>query len=351
VATAVEQTSRRFEDFRATFIPTLVSRVLCAVLLVLVASVGKSLSWEGFTRWDGAWYTAIAKLGYWTDPAINAQRPWPFFPLLPELLRLVDRLGLPMQLTVVLLNNVLFWVALAGVYRIARRHTTAPAARYAVWALALFPASSVFSMLYPSSIFLAASVWAFVWVEERRDLAAGLAVLAAAMVRPNGAVVALAIVVAVWRTPKRLLVVLGPTVIGVGAWMAYCWHRTGDPLIFLTTKKDWAEVSIFDALTGAMKWAALPHAVVALAALGVVIYKRKRLPASWTVLTLLQLLPSLILGMVGLARYANECFPPFVAAGDVLASVSRPWRIAAFGAAVLGLFLFTLATIRYSLVP
>ena len=40
------------------------------------------------------------------------------------------------------------------------------------------------------------------------------------------------------------------------------------------------------------------------------------------VFTVLYLLPSLGLGMVGLGRYLNECFPPFVAAGMLLDRVA-----------------------------
>ena len=345
------QAPPRFADFTATFVPALVSRVLCSVLIVAVGSVGNGFTLSGFTKWDGGWYRAIAQVGYGQAVGDNGQEAWPFFPLFPGLLRAIDRIGLPMDIVGVILVNLGFWVALAGVHRIARRHVSPTATTYAVWALALFPSSFVFSMLYPSSFFLAASVWAFVWVEERRDWAAALGVLTAAMLRPNGLIVALAVAVALWRSPRRLVVAVGPAFVAFGAWCWYCWYRTGDPLVFLTTKEGWAEVTLVGALTGGMKWAAWPHVVMAVAAIGVVIYKRKRLPTSWTVLTALQLLPSLVLGMVGLARYANECFPPFVAAGEVLDEVPRGWRIAAFAAAVVGLFLFTLAVIRYSLVP
>ena len=56
---------------------------------------------------------------------------------------------------------------IAGGAEIGRALATARAAR-AVWALALFPMAGVFSMLYPSSIYLTASVWAFELGERRR---------------------------------------------------------------------------------------------------------------------------------------------------------------------------------------
>jgi hypothetical protein len=40
--------------------------------------------------------------------------------------------------------------------------------------------------------------------------------------------------------------------------------------------------------------------------------------------------------MVGLGRYANECFPPFVAAGELLDRARRWVVVTAFAAAVAG---------------
>jgi hypothetical protein len=48
------------------------------------------------------------------------------------------------------------------------------------------------------------------------------------------------------------------------------------------------------------------------------------------------LAPSLGLGLVGLGRYANECFPPFVAAGQLLHRVRPGLRVGAFALAVAG---------------
>src|SRR5439155_708337 len=85
--------------------------------------------------------------------------------------------------------HVAFFVGLIGVYRLALRHTSARGATIAVWVTAIGPFAFVFSMIYPSAIFLAASVWAFLWVEEGNDLAAGIAAAAATLARPDGLIV------------------------------------------------------------------------------------------------------------------------------------------------------------------
>ena len=134
---------------------------------------------------------------------------WPFAPGLPALIRVLGELG-DDRVLIFVVNQLAFLVALFGLYRLAARHGGPRVALLAVWALALFPASFVFSMTYPSAIFLAASVWGFLLVEQRTltgDLGAGVLAAVAASVRPNGVVVAVALVVAVWWSWRRVLCV------------------------------------------------------------------------------------------------------------------------------------------------
>ena len=54
------------------------------------------------------------------------------------------------------------------------RGSPARATTCAIWLVALFPSAFVFSMVYPSAIFLAASVWAFVFLADGHDGAAAV---------------------------------------------------------------------------------------------------------------------------------------------------------------------------------
>ena len=242
--------------------PWLFSRVVSMV--VLLAAVNDPARGSRFeqvaTRWDGAFYLDIARNGY--GPVDIPFPKWPFFPLLPGLIRAFDEVAND-KVAIFVFNQLLFLVALAGVYRLASRHGGPTVGALSVWALALFPASFVFSMTYPSAIFLAASVWAFVLVEDRHDLAAGLVAVGAALVRPNGLVLAVALVVAVWWSWRRVLAVAGPSRGRVLAWCIYCADRTGDPLVFLTTKSRWQEITFVGLFEGHVKWSVLPHVVLA----------------------------------------------------------------------------------------
>ena len=102
---------------------------------------------------------------------------------------------------------------------------------------------------------------------------------------------------------------------------------------------------------GHVKWSIVPHLLLAGAAIAVVVVRWRKLPASWLVFVGLYLVPSLQLGMVGVGRYANECFPPFVAAGQVLERIRTRWLVLAYVCSALGLVAFAYVSGRYELVP
>ena len=326
----------RLFPLRAVVLPFLVSRVISDVLILVMAKSRSSLEpayYSGFAKWDGAWYVEIAKIGYGPKPTPGTESPWPFFPFLPGLIRIGGWLGPSEAFVGVAVNHVAFLLGLAGLYRLARRHVSPRASELGVWLIALFPASFLFSMIYPSAIFFAASVWAFCLVEQRRDLVAGLVTIAAVMVRPNGFVVAIALAFALRWVPKRVAIVCGPSLLAFVAWLLYNRDKTGDALTFYKAKDGWPEIDLVDFVLRDRK-IAIPHVLLALAAVLAVVAVWKLMPKSWLVLTALYLLPAFVVGMVGLGRYAGEIFPPFVAGGEILRRWPRGAVIAVFAACV-----------------
>src|SRR5437016_3443961 len=110
--------------WRAVVAPWLVSRAIS--LTVLLAAMndpfGGSRVQQLAIKWDGQFYVEIARGGY---GAVDVLFPrWPFFPGLPLVIRLLGRIGSDTTLILVL-NQIVFLVALAGVYRIARGHCVA----------------------------------------------------------------------------------------------------------------------------------------------------------------------------------------------------------------------------------
>ena len=89
----------------------------------------------GFQLWDGRWYIAIARHGYWATSTIHDQvkTPWPFFPVLPIAMRVVSFTGISVPLAGILVNHLAFLLGLAALHRIARRHGSPRSARLATW--------------------------------------------------------------------------------------------------------------------------------------------------------------------------------------------------------------------------
>jgi hypothetical protein len=357
--TRAVETGRDLVPWRPVVLSWLVSRALSVfVLLVLGSRTAPHPDISRLVMWDGGWYQIIAHVGYGTRPIPNVWTPWPFFPLYPALVRVLHILGSPYSFAQVVIANAAALVALAGVWRIARRHVSTTAATYAVWVTALFPGAITFAMGYPDSLFLAGAVWAFIFVEERRLIPAGAAALVATASRPNGFVILAALVVALlsrreWTgvergRVRRVAIVVAPSILFLVAWCVVCWYLTGDPFVFVTAKQAWEEFTVFEAFTDKV-----PAVNVVLGGLLVIPFamRIRRQPLSWIVLAAVSVLPSLVLGVVGLARYVVMCFPLSIAAGEALEGlqpkVSRA-LLAASGAALIG---FGLLITRLSFVP
>ncbi len=348
----------------------LVSRLVAGTALVLGGSPSvDKLTFGWFNGWDGMWYQLIA--GEWYDnyPHNSAgQTKWPFFPLFPALTRITKELGVPWRPSSVLAANLVAIVALAGVWTLASMHLSRRAAVLSVWFVALFPTSLTLVMGYPSSLYLAGAVWAFVFAERRQDLAAGVCAAVATMARPNGFVVPLALALAVWCREReeplpvraRRAVAVGvPAGIAFAVWCALLWRWSGNPFIFFSAKNGWDEITIFEFLDQpgihGVSRAAYPH----LLAVGVAIvflaaaWRQAWFRLEWKVLAVLSLVPSLVLGIVGIGRYAAECFPVALAAGSTLDRLPAR-RVTAPAFLVLcaaGLAYFGVLVARFRFVP
>jgi hypothetical protein len=322
-------------------VPFLVSRALSDTLVVTLSTLGGHgvLGNKGFAHSDGHWYEHIARLGYPVETVVHHRSVWAFFPLLPMLMRVAGWFAVSLPFAAVLINHVAFLVALVGLQRLMAPRCTPRAVNLAIWAIALFPAAIAFSMVYPSALLLATSVWAFVFLDARRDLAAGVCAAAATMARPNGFWILVALAIAIGFDFDRLVRACGPPVAALGGWMLVNLSRTGDALTFFKIKRAWSEVTALG-LIGHPTLGPLLHLLLAAVALTLIAVEWRRLPRAWSALTLLYVLPSLALGIVGMGRYANESFPPFVAAGNILDRATRGARVAVFAALIAGQIAF-----------
>jgi hypothetical protein len=331
---------------REVLLPFVVSRIAVIALLAWGASADLSdPTFGSLVSWDGGWYRQIALDGYGPPPPDvgNPYTRWPFFPLLPGMARAVSETGMPLSASFVIISHVAFLFALAGLWRLLRPVIGDAASRWAIWACCLFPFTVVFSMAYPSSLFLAGCVWAFAFVRERRDGAAAVVVTVAAMSRPNGFIAVAALVLAVaqrdgWTMSalRRAAYVAAPSTVAVLSWCALCWRWTGDPLVFFSTKDAWDELTIFEAL-GELPPGARPHLVCLAIGLVALAIGGRRLPLAWWAFVVAYLAPPMVLGVFGTGRYVVESFPVIAAGGVALAKLPRAGAALVMAGSVVGL--------------
>jgi len=263
-------------DFAWLAWPTLM--LLAGVLLrfLAYASHHAAPSFPGFAHamcvWDCAWYGDIALHGYQTHPEnLNFGGPagianWAFFPLYPMLVAAIGRL---LPLDPAILGAIVSPLLTYGAVLAARPLFNGDERAHRLFAALLLagPFSFYFATLYSESLFLLLTVLAFVALERRNFLAAGLWGALLSATRTVGVLFVFALAFAAlrelrrdgWRTVTRrpdLILSLLLVPLGLFAFMIWLYGATGDALAFLHIQRGWDRetvnpaLAIWHALTG-----------------------------------------------------------------------------------------------------
>lgn len=276
--TPVVDTGSTPPRWRELWFPASVYGAVSAVLLVaqhLSAEQNSggdfALRWRGlhyylhsWSQFDGPEYVRIATEGYSYTPGVRSNIVW--FPLYPNLMRAarwaVDDpivAGVAVSLIGGVVAAVLWWRWLRVVELSGRERTVA------FLALMLYPYGwYLYGAVHSDSVFLAAVLGAFLLVERRQYLLAGLVGALATAGRPTGLALAPALVllameregflsapahgrswVTRWELPVAVdrgrwrWALLLPLValVGVGAYMTYLAVRFGEPFAFATNQR------------------------------------------------------------------------------------------------------------------
>jgi hypothetical protein len=316
--------------------------------------------------WDGGWYLHIAQYGYSFQP--NQQSSVAFFPVYPMMVRVVGAL-VPGGLAIAaILITVLSGLAVLRLFhRWCRRRMSNRASSMAVVALALYPyAWFLYGAAYSDALFLAATLLAFLLLEDDHPVAAGLVGIVATAARPTGVVVLIGLVAVMLdqrgalprlrgRVRPRDLGV-GLAAIGIVAWCTWLALRFGHPFAFIETEGAkgwdrgpgiavWLKFDFFSSILHdpATRW--VPYVLQAIlcgafaAAIPAVTRRFGRGYGIYTAAAVA--VPAVSTGdFMGTGRYLLAAFPVFALMGSALANARRP-RWAYFGISSLGLGLGT----------
>ena len=340
---------------RAVVLPWFVARLIAVPILVFTTP-GRRFYAGGLLSMDGQWFRMIALDWYDRPYHPGAWSEYPFFPLFPAAGGALMKGGMPATVALAGLSWLASLLAFAAIHRLAVVHAGSTAARWAVWFVALSPGALSLVLGYSDAFFLAALAWALVFAGRGQWAAAGAAAAVATASRPNGWIAAVAVVVVVARMDRSwraLVIAAAPSAVFLLGWFWYLDHATGDPFVFWSAKSAWEETSI-------VEWAGDPltnrlevfH--VAWFAVALVFYVRRvsHQPPEWLAITVLTVVPALLFGVVGLARYAVLAFPMQVAVADSLSRRAPNWAIwAALGCSAIGLGYFAHAVVAHSWLP
>lgn len=260
---------------------------------------------RSLTSWDGWWYLGIVRDGYHAQALVDGYHDYAFLPFYPMLVR---ALALPFPgwegLISVLLSNVLFGFAIALLVALTGPRFGRPFAIRSAALLAIFPFSAVFSMAYAESLFMVLSLGAFLAVERRRPVLAGVLLALATLTRLQGAVLMLPLAWLLWSQERRprpswLALLLGP--IAAAASLAWVIWLTGSAASYGTAQGAWGRAGLGGDTTGSLATGlsssvAMVHvvdfAVLIVATFLLVFIRRDRIPRVYASL------PVLLLGLV-----------------------------------------------------
>ena len=204
-------------------------------------------------RWDGSWYVLAAEKGYsHIVPALQGgvgnagQSTHAFFPMLPFLLRAGHALGLTYVSASLVVNLVAGIAAAVLLGRLVAELAGEDAAERAIVIFCCFPGAYVFTLIYAEGLLLALAIGCILALRHHQWILAGTLAAFATATRPNAIVLvaccAWEAFVFIRRADDRrraLIALAAPALspIGVLAFMAFLWRRTGHAFVWLTVER------------------------------------------------------------------------------------------------------------------
>ena len=318
-------------------------------------------------RWDAGWYLGIATTGYsYIDSAgPAAQQNVVFFPAYPLLVRVVARLAGNSAAAYVVgatvTTVVLFVLALAYVYRLARERLTDDQAAATLWLLAAYPFSLFYGAIYTESLFLLGIAGAFYHFGRREFGRAAWWGLLVGLTRPNGLLLSVPLAITVLegrgerpvgariRGAPAACAAIAMPVAGAALYSAFIWRLAGSPFAWAAGHAAWGR-----------HYEGLSHLVATrygfIASVGLLEYVSREpydllnglgavfvLAAAWPVLRrfgpayaafiLINILPPLAAGgLMSAGRFSSVLFPAFLWLGAAVPARHRAGWIATFAA-------------------
>jgi Gpi18-like mannosyltransferase len=224
------------------------SRALIVVLMLIIApllpappgGIQPDFGWGVFWDRDSEHYQNIAFHGYEYSDNRKVHNV-AFFPLFPLLIRGLMQIGLPFELSGVLVNNLAFLGGLIVLYMWMNENYGNIIARWATAFLAWCPLSLFGTVIYTEGLFLFLSIAALRAFDRQKYLELVFWGILTTATRPTALVFVPALLIAAWweRRPKIAYIASLTTGLGLLAYIIYCWINFNDPIAFIHAQKAW----------------------------------------------------------------------------------------------------------------
>ena len=325
------------------------------------------------TQWDAGWNSVVAGQGYIEMPdmgtGIEKFMTLAFFPVVPKCVQAlhwatgltIDRAGLLLCTSTAFAGTLVLW-------RLIQRRYSEEVATDSVLLLLVSPFAFVLSMFYTEGPTLLMVALCFMALDRKRWFLAGLAALVVGGMRPNGFLIFVPCLVAAviaFRGQRDWRAFVAPLLAPLGfiAWIAFVWHRTGQPRGYFTIQSqgwgsrfDWGQATLestIDLVTHQWKSANLvisPLILLVVGVFGLILAYRRRMDWVWfSYAAAVVVLAATNARQGSTGRFLLLAFPLFVA---FALSIPKRWLplVAAMSAVLMGGFFYS-ATGPGSLVP
>jgi hypothetical protein len=233
--------------------PSAVTRMSPPPPYTAPATTGWHNAIDGMQRWDAAWFTWIAADGYGNDHDTSTDTRIAFFPAYPAAVALVSATGLDTLDSAVVVSNIAYVAALMVLFMLTCVEFGERDARWATVFFASMPTSFFFLAPYSESLFLLATLAAFLGARRSRWAATAGVGFVAGLTRP----LAIALVPALWLVRPatgggsrrlRVTAVVAPA-IGVASFLTWWGLTRGDPLAPMHAQAYWGRDLSFPPVT------------------------------------------------------------------------------------------------------
>jgi hypothetical protein len=297
-----------------------------------------------FARYDSGWYDGIVKYGYGPPPPPGAPSAHSFFPLYPEIARLLHLMtGIDAFQTALFVTWASLLFAVPLFIDEARERLGPERALRALPFLLLYPVAFFFTAVYSDALFLLIALLAFRFMRRGEIRLALLAAYLAGLTRAPAAVMGAGLGLA-WLIGRKDEPPLrrwgGAALLGVtpflgvaswiwgigfakgepglffrsmGAWRKAAGNPTGGPSVFVEELRRMWTTGHFREHPGAL--APYAHFVLWFFVTGLQLWKRRWADAAWSAAFLA--LPVVTGTSAGIPRYTLTIFPGHLALADL----------------------------------